>query len=138
MLGEAKADKSIILRTFNTQLLSFLDDVHAILPHEKGILESKKYFETLKTMNPSILVKIWHGYIAVPYADQIANGDMTYFLNKDYSQDLQFMPNAEQIMNTIDSSLRTPLKQMDETNLNHCKDYIVMLSKLSSAYADLQ
>jgi demethoxyubiquinone hydroxylase (CLK1/Coq7/Cat5 family) len=130
------SDKSIVIRTFNTQLLSFMDDVHRILPHEKQILESKKYFETMKSMNPSLLVKIWYQYISKPYAKEIADGDMDFFINKDYSQDLQYMPNAEQIINVIDTSLRQPLKQMNAENIKHCKDYIDVLSKLANAYMD--
>ena len=130
------SDKSIVIRTFNTQLLSFMDDVHRILPHEKQILESKKYFETMKSMNPSLLVKIWYQYISKPYAKEIADGDMDFFINKDYSQDLQYMPNAEQIINVIDTSLRQPLKQMNAENIKHCKDYIDVLSKLANTYMD--
>ena len=56
---------------------------------------------------------------------------------KDYSNDLANLHNAQQIVNTIEISLREPLKKMDAVNRDHCKDYIVLLSNLSRAYHEV-
>lgn len=126
-------DKSLLLRTFNSQFFAFLDDIINILP-EPEIIKSKEYFETIKTLNPSLLNKIWFSYIESKYHDEILAGNIDFFLEKDYEADLVNLPNAKQIVNTIDSSLREPLKKMDAVNRNHCKDYIILLSKLCRAY----
>lgn len=128
-------DKSLLLRTFNSQFFAFLDDIINILP-EPEIIKSKEYFETIKTLNPSLLNKIWFSYIESKYHDEILAGNIDFFLEKDYEADLVNLPNAKQIVNTIDSSLREPLKKMDAVNRNHCKDYIILLSKLCRAYND--
>ena len=126
-------DKSLLLRSFNSQFFAFLDDIITILP-EQEIIKSKEYFETIKTLNPSLLNKIWFSYIESKYHDEILAGNIDFFLEKDYEADLVNLPNAKQIVNTIDSSLREPLKKMDAVNRNHCKDYIILLSKLCRAY----
>ena len=126
-------DKLLLLRTFNSQFFAFLDDIINILP-EPEIIKSKEYFETIKTLNPSLLNKIWFSYIESKYHDEILAGNIDFFLEKDYEADLVNLPNAKQIVNTIDSSLREPLKKMDAVNRNHCKDYIILLSKLCRAY----
>ena len=125
-------DKKIVYKTFNTQIFTFLDEIIAILPDEE-IIKSKTYFETIRNLNPTLLIKVWYTYIEQPYHDKIQQGDME-FLEKDYSQDLVNLHNAQQIVNTIDTSLREPLKKMDTVNRDHCKDYIVLLSNLSRAY----
>lgn len=130
------ADKQIVLKTFNNQLFAFLDDVISILP-DKEIMKSRKKIETIKFAKPSLTIQIWYMFIEKPYHDEIEKGDPRFFLEKDYSQDLTQMENAEQIMNVIDTSLREPLSRMDEVNKLHCCNYIKVLSKLSSAYNDL-
>ena len=128
-------DKSLLLRTFNSQFFAFLDDIITIIPDEE-IIKSKAYFETNKTLNPSLLNKIWFSYIESNYHHEILAGNIDFFLEKDYEADLVNLPNAKQIVNTIDTSLREPLKKMDATNRDHCKDHIILLSKLSRAYND--
>jgi hypothetical protein len=130
------ADKKIVYKTFNTQIFAFLDEIIAILPDEE-IIKSKSYFETIRNLNPTLLIKVWYTYIEKPYHDKIQQGDMEFFLEKDYSNDLANLHNAQQIVNTIEVSLREPLKKMDTVNRDHCKDYIVLLSNLSRAYHEV-
>ena len=130
------ADKQIVLKTFNNQLFAFLDDVISILP-DKEIIKSRKKIETIKFAKPSLTIQIWYMFIEKPYHDEIEIGDPRFFLEKDYSQDLTQMENAEKIMNVIDTSLREPLSRMDDVNKAHCCNYIKVLSKLSGAYNDL-
>lgn len=130
------SNKTVILKTFNTQVIAFIDDVINILP-DKEIIKSKQMLESIKFAKPSLIIQIWFSFIEKPYHDHIERGEATFFLEKDYSQDLSQMPNAEKIMKVIDTSLREPLSRMDEVNKNHCCNYIKVLSRLSKAYDDL-
>ena len=127
--------KSIILKTFNNQLFAFIDDVLAVLD-DKEIRNSRKYLETVKFAKPSLIIQLWYAYIEKPYHEDIERGDPTFFLEKDYSHDLINMENGKEIMNTINSSLREPLKKMNVPNKEHCCSYIKVLSRLSKAYAE--
>lgn len=130
------SDKSVILKTFNTQVIAFIDDVIKILP-DKEIIKSKQVLESIKFAKPSLIIQIWFSFIEKPYHEDIEKGDPSFFLEKDYTQDLSQMPNAEKIMNVINTSLREPLSKMDDVNKNHCCNYIKVLSRLSKAYDDL-
>jgi hypothetical protein len=128
------SDKSIYSKTFNQKLFEFLDDIISIFPDNMDIVVSRNYFETIKKANPTLLLKIWYQYIYVKYQVEIDTGNISFFLDKDYSEDLSLLPNAKEVMKTIDTSLREPIRNMDPTNLDHCIKYIQILSKLSAGY----
>jgi len=120
-----------LLPVFNDQLFQLVDDIHDVFPENADILTAKNLFMTMKKINPKLLVKIWAKYIAGPYRDQIEAGDITFFLEKDYSNDLVKADNAEKIMEAIDR-LRGPVKQMSADNQAKTLKYIQNLTKLST------
>lgn len=125
---------SILLKAFNKHLFEFIDDIITIFPEKKEISTSKDYLETLKTANPTILIKIWYTYIYEPYKTEIGLGNINFFLEKDYSQDISKVPNSEKILEVIDTSLREPLTQMDDENKAKCIKYVQLLSNISDKY----
>ena len=125
---------SILLKAFNKHLFEFIDDIITIFPEKKEISTSKDYLETLKTANPTILIKIWFTYIYEPYQTEIGVGNINFFLEKDYSQDISKVPNSEKILEVIDTSLREPLTQMDDENKTKCIKYVQLLSTISDKY----
>ena len=129
------ADKSTILKTFNTQFFDFLTDIITIFPNNVEIINAKKSFETIKRLNPTSIIKVWFSHVFIPYKDVITNGDLSFFLDKDYKQDLSNLSNSNDILKIIDT-LRSQLKNMGETNQGHSMKYIQILSRLSEAYND--
>lgn len=129
---------SIVLKAFNKTFLEFLDDVILIFPDNPHILNSRDYFETIKKANPKLLVKIWHIYICKPYSEKIFGGDLTFFFEKDYSEDLKMMPNGDDIVRVINNSLRDPLLKMDDVNRSHCLKHFQLVSKLCEKYYEEQ
>jgi hypothetical protein len=127
------ADKSTVLRAFNTHLVEFLDDIISIIPGNVGLVATKNSFEMYKKANPTLLIKIWYSYVYLPYAEIIEKGDLDFFINKDYSEDLSYLQNSKSILNAIDT-LREQIKEMSETNRNHSLEYIRNLCKLSNMY----
>ena len=125
---------SILLKGFNKHFFEFIDDLITICPEQTEIAKSKEYLLTMKTANPTALIKIWYTYIYSPYKEKIDEGDMQFFLNKDYSYDLRLIPNSEQIINTIDTSIREPIRSMDSSNMDKCKKYIQLISTISAKY----
>ena len=127
------ADKSTVLRAFNTHMVEFLDDIISIIPGNVGLVATKNSFEMYKKANPTLLIKIWYSYVYLPYAEIIDKGDLDFFINKDYSEDLSYLQNSKSILNAIDT-LRGQIKEMTETNRNHSLEYIRNLCKLSNMY----
>ena len=130
------ADKTTLLRTFNTLYFQFLEELISIFPENIDIKSSKTFFEITKKANPSLLIKIWQTYVSGPYGETLANGDLDYFINKDYSEDLVNLNNAADILKAIDK-LRAPIKVLSEENKKHSLDYLQKLNKLSDAYSKM-
>ena len=95
------ADKSTVLRAFNTHLVEFLDDIISIIPGNVGLVTTKNSFEMYKKANPTLLIKIWYSYVYMPYAEIIEKGDLDFFITKDYSEDLSYLQNSKNILKAI-------------------------------------
>lgn len=126
-------DKISINKAFNKLIFGFLDDIITIFPEQDDIATAKTSMMSFKQMNPSILIKSWFKVVYTPYADVINAGDVNFFFDKDYSTDLQNIPNGKEFMKMI-NKVRDPIRTMDDTNRGHCAEYILKLSKLSEMY----
>jgi hypothetical protein len=130
------ADKQTLMRAFNKHFFDFLDDIIAIFPENKEISVARTSFDTIKRANPTAILKAWYHFIYIPYNKVIEMGDITFFFDKDYGADLVNLPNANEIMKTIDK-IREPIRSMSEINKAHSIKYIQNLSKLSLLYSEL-
>jgi hypothetical protein len=113
--------------------MQFMDDIIDIFPEQREIQTAKNGFEAVKHSNPSIIIKVWHSNIYIPYNHAIESGNIDFFFEKDYTADLLNSSQNAEIMSFIDS-IRQPLKNMDITNKEHSIKYIQNLSKLSVLY----
>jgi len=136
-LAATTTDKTLIMKTFNKQLFDFFDDIIRIVDINDEVKVARVYFETLRKANPSILLKVWHKKITVPYGGIIEEGNVAFFLEKDYSSDIVNIPNAREVVRIIDTSLRDPIRGMDDVNKAHCMRYVQLLSRLSVAYMEM-
>jgi len=126
-------DKSTILRAFNKHFFDFLEDIKNVLSENNEIAFAITSFDTIKRANPTIIIKTWYKFIFLPYAEIIDNGDLTFFIEKDYGEDLSTVNKSEEIVNMI-NNIRKPIKNMDEINKQHSLKYLQNLSKLSELY----
>jgi hypothetical protein len=127
------ADKKILLRTFNTHLFEFLDDIIRIFPDNLNIQTAKNSFYAIKQANPIIIIKTWFQYIYLPYKDTIDSGNIEFFFNKDYSEDLAYIANSKEVLKIVDT-LREPVSNMTEQQKQFTMEYLQNLSKLSILY----
>lgn len=130
------ADKSTLNRAFNTLFFNFLDDISDIYPENPEITIARTSFETFKKFNPTIIIKVWYTYVYLPYIDVINTGNITFFFEKNYQDDLKYLANSKDIINVIDK-IREPIRTMDDTNQQHSMKYIQNLSKLAASYNSL-
>jgi len=127
------ADRSSLLKAFNTHFFAFVDEIIIIFPENEDIRGSKTSFELFRKANPTSILKAWHIFVYTPYRQVIDAGQLDFFFEKDYAQDLAHMANAKDIMAIIDT-LRQPVKEMSDVNRAHSMKYIQNLSKLSDMY----
>ena len=129
-------DKSTALRGFNTHFDEFVNDVINVFPENTDIKSARSMVNMTRKANVTIVIKIWYMYVYLPYKERIDRGDLDFFINKDYSEDLDGISNAGDILKSIDS-LRSPIKQMSAVNKAHSLEYVQNLCKLSEMYNSL-
>ena len=119
-----------ILSAFNDHFSEFINDVHLVFPEDADILSAKNALTAIRKANPKMIVKIWNAFIVGKYKGEIAAGNLDFFINKDYSQDVSNAANSDKIMESIDR-LRNPIKNMAPDNQAKVMKYIQNLTKLA-------
>ena len=126
-----------IVSGFNSHLVDFFEDIQTIFPDNVDILTGKNSILAFKKVNPALIIRIWATYIASVYAEQIEKDDLSFFIGKDYKDDLIYTSNAENIMAII-NRIREPISQMKPQDQVKTMKYIKNLSKLSMMYVQQQ
>lgn len=134
----SEIDRATLIRAFNDHLFEFLEDISKLLPENREMMTAIRSFQTVVTLNKSIIIKCWHKYVYSKYFDVIEKGDITFFFEKDYSNDLINMKNPDKVIEIIDT-IRNPVKEICENpkNAKYAIEYIQNLSRLSVAFAAL-
>ena len=122
-----------LLQAFNDHFTSFVDDIQTIYPDDIDITSAKNSITTLRKMNPRLIIMVWNDRIVSKYDQEITSGNLDFFLNKDYSDDLSDNPNNKKIMEAIDR-IRIPIKNMEQGNREKSMKYVQNLSKLCKLY----
>ena len=129
------SDKTIVMKAFLNQFTDFVEDVQSVFPDNADIESAKTALFLIKKTNPRILMNAWVTYIVGPYTGEIEKGDIGFFLNKDYTQDLEYMGNA--VMQKVDA-LRGPVRDMGAYNQAKSMKYIQNLTKLARLHGEVQ
>jgi hypothetical protein len=119
-----------ILTAFNDHFLEFVNDVQSVFPEDTDILTAKNAFLTARKANPKLIVKIWKVYVVEKYRKEIESGNIEFFVNKDYTNDVSVSPYSDKITEAIDR-LRDPVKKMNLDEQSKTMKYIENLTKLS-------
>ena len=121
---------SNILTAFNDHFMDFVNDVQSVFPNDADVLATKNALSAIRKANPKMIVKIWSAFIVSKYRAEIEAGNIEFFINKDYSQDVSSAANSDKIMESIDR-LRNPVKNMGPENQAKVMKYIQNLTKLA-------
>jgi hypothetical protein len=124
-----------ILTAFNDHFVEFISDVQSVFPENADVLTAKNSLMMIRKANPKMIIKIWKSNIVDKYRTQIENGDISFFIEKDYSCDLSKAEYSDKIMEGIDR-LRQPIKDMAIENRAKTMKYIQNLTKLSIVYCE--
>jgi hypothetical protein len=121
----------LVLSTFITQLDECLEDISKVYSSDARFVRCKLYLDTLKKTNPRMIITTWKTQVADKYEQHILEGDIDYFLNKDYTQELpMYNPTIDQAI----QDLRKAIQSMSEENKKKSIQYIQNLCKLSKLY----
>jgi hypothetical protein len=121
---------SNILTAFNDHFADFINDIQSVFPEDVDVLSAKNALIAIRKANPRMIVKIWNSFIVSKYRNEIAEGNLEFFMNKDYSNDVSNTQNSDKIMESIDR-LREPIRNMGPDNQAKVMKYIQNLTKLA-------
>lgn len=122
-----------VLKAFVEHFMEFVDDIQHIFPNDRDIKVARNSIEAIRKINPRKIMEFWKTYITQPYQERIERGDITFFLEKEYGEDIQGAQNGDTILQAIER-LREPIRQMGEANQAKSMKYIQNLTKLSTMY----
>jgi hypothetical protein len=126
-------NKSNILTIFNNHFIEFIEDIVRIFPNNIDLVTLKNFFVLIRKTNPKIIITVFYKYVVLKYQTYIDNGNINYFIEKDYQDDLTSNNNSDKIIEAI-NGLREPIQLMDEKNKLNTIKYLQNLCKLSSSY----
>jgi hypothetical protein len=125
--------KTLILTAFNDSFVEFVTDFQSLFPDDYDLLVAKNSLLALKKSNPRLLLTLWDTHIVGKYKNEIEKGNLDFFINKDYTQDINATSNSSQILSAIDK-FRKPIKNLTENDKSQVIKYIQNLTKLCSLY----
>ena len=123
---------SSILKAFGNHLIEFLEDVIRVFPENLDIKTGKTFIEGIKRVNPRRLVILWKECVLDLYEDQINDGDLNFFINKNYNSDLG--ENSTDKGKQIIEDMKYLVKGASEANQKKAMKYIQNLTKLCKLY----
>lgn len=126
-------DQKTLLKAFNDHFDEFVNDIVTIFPDNMDIRSAKSSIQLLRKANPKMLIGIWNSYISSKYSQQIDAGDISFFIDNDYTDDVSGMESSTQIMEAVDK-LRQPIRDMGDDNREKTMKYIQNLKKICDLY----
>ena len=124
-----------VVKPFNTHLMEFVHEISEVFPKDREIKLGRIALKAIKKVNPSLLIRYWYQYIYLPYKEKINEGDIEFFIEKDYSQDVQLFDDPGYFMKAIDK-FRGPIREMDNENKEKALKYVQNLCQMSVMYHD--
>jgi len=121
---------SSLLKAFNNHLLEFVEDVIRIFPENLDIKTGKTFIEGVKRVNPKKIITYWYDNILKLYETEISQGDITFFVNKDYRNDIGTEVQSLKVLEDIRNLVRGTTKENKEKAMK----YIQNLTKLCKLY----
>lgn len=124
---------SQILKGFNDHFMELVEDIERVFPNDTDISTVKNSFKELRKANPKMVIKVYKEQIVDLYRDQIEKGNIDFFIDKDYKNDIGNIADSEYILNKI-NILKDPIRNMEPIDQVKVIKYIQNLSKLCDVY----
>tara|TARA_B100001287_G_C22651122_1_gene515256 strand:+ start:422 stop:799 length:378 start_codon:yes stop_codon:yes gene_type:complete len=121
---------SSLLKAFNNHLLEFIEDVIRIFPENLDIKTGKTFIEGVKRVNPKKIITYWRDNILALYENEITEGDITFFINKDYRNDIGTETQSLKVLEDI----RKLVRGTTQENKEKAMKYIQNLTKICKLY----
>ena len=104
-----------------------------VFPNDKDILLAKNSLLWIRKANPKLIIYVWTVDVIKKYKTEIEEGNMDFFINNDYSQDVKDNSSQAKIIEGIDR-LRDSFRAMTNEEKKTIIKYIQNLTKLADLY----
>ena len=125
-------DKSSLLSAFNNHFGEFAQDIANYFPENMDIKTSINACYAIRKVNPALIIKVWKSSVVNPYKKHIDDGDFNFFINKDYSEDIN-IDQKDRALQVIEK-LRVLIPKMAREDQDKCMQYVKNLTTLSIHY----
>ena len=122
-----------ILTAFNNHFVEFVEDIERAWPDDIDIATAANALKKLRKANPRLIVMIFKEHVLAPYGEKIMEGDLSYFIEKDYTKDVEGSAQAGPILEKI-QHIKGPFDNMEPAEKDKVLQYLQNLCKLSSLY----
>ena len=133
------SEKKEILDTFNTYFREFVNDVYRIFPNDTTISMISKSLSILMMMTKKQVIQVFKTNIVDLYLKEIENGDLSFFMDKNYKDDLNKAGAAgnspDFILNKIEY-IKGLVKEMTNEEQQNVMKYFQNLTILCNLYYD--
>ena len=126
--------KSQFLKTFNDQFMQFVEDIISVFPEDPDLVLAKNAFVFFRKSNPKVIIDVWYRYVVQKYKQVIEDGDVIFFIEKDYGEDVVNLSEWSSKSLQGINRLREPIKKMNPENQAKSMKYVQNLTILASHY----
>ena len=125
-------NNSLVLSTFIKQIDEYLDDIAKSYSVDSRFTRARVYLEGVKKSNPRLIITTWKTMVTDKYSAEIESGDIEYFLNKDFTEEVpgSYTPTIDSVI----QELRSTVRRMSDENKTVSLKYIQNLCRLSNLY----
>ena len=123
------------LNAFNNHFEEFLKDIVTVFPDDIQIETASNALCKLRKANPKLIIKVFYKHVYLPYGSQIKENNITYFIEKDYTE---YLTNPQvgftkEVLDKI-NSIKEPISNMNESEQMKVIKYLQNLCKLCDLY----
>ena len=122
--------KKDLIAAFNIQFMELWDDVLRVFPKDTEIRAGRLVVKGVLHVSQTKIYRTFKQSVYDLYSDKIMEGDLEYFLEKKYDDDVKSLDSG--VLSKIDS-LRDPIRRMDKADKETFTSYMQNLCKLVEA-----
>lgn len=123
-------EKRDVIEAFNKHFLELWDDIARLFPDDKELRAARLVLRGLISVAAQTVYKVFKSYVYDKYRVEIMEGNINYFLEKKYDDDLRNMDSN--VLLKIDN-MRGPIKRMASDDKASVVKYMQNLCRLVEA-----
>ncbi len=132
-------DRAQILRAFCDHFEEFVADILRVFPSDSELRTVANALAGMRRVNPRVIPTVFYEKFAVPYRSQIESGDASFFIDKNWSEDIADSPDhvlSKSVVLDKIERMRASVRRMDPSDQAKSIQYLKNLLRLSELYSE--